>query len=372
MTVTSFMRRHYRHFNAGTLVAAAEAYAEHVRAGGKVLVSLAGAMSTAQLGVSLAEMIRRGYVHAISCTGANLEEDVFSLVGRGTYRPVPHWRELSRQQEQAFYEQGLNRVTDILIPERVFDLVAAALVKEWRAVDRAAEAGGLFPHEYLYRMLRSGALAEHYQVDPCDSWLVAAAEADLPLVVPGWEDSTLGIVFAAQVAKGDVSAGVIRGGVEYMTELSRWYEREAREITLPGVEAVGETLGETVGAAVGETVGAATGGAEAVGQAVVDTAVAERVRVGSLGFLQIGGGIAGDFAISVAPTVRDLLGRRDLPRWGYFCQISDAPTSYGGYSGAPASEKITWGKLAPSTPSFVIESDATIVAPLLFAHVLGW
>jgi len=364
------MRRHYRHFNAGTLVAAAEAYADHLRAGGKVLVSLAGAMSTAQLGISLAEMIRRGYVHAISCTGANLEEDVFGLVGRDTYRPVPHWRELSRQQEQAFYEQGLNRVTDILIPEKVFDLVAAALVKEWRAVDGDADAEGRFPHEYLYRMLRSGALAEHYQVDPRDSWLVAAAEADLPMVVPGWEDSTLGIVFAAQVAKGDVSASVIRGGVEYMTELSRWYEREAREIALHGVGGARAEGDGVVGAAAGGVAAGSTGarGDKAVG----DKAVAEAVRVGSLGFLQIGGGIAGDFAISVAPTVRDLMGRRDLPRWGYFCQISDAPTSYGGYSGAPASEKITWGKLAPSTPSFVIESDATIVAPLLFAHVLGW
>ena len=335
MTVTSFMRRHFRHFNAGTLVAAADAYRSHVRAGGKVLVSLAGAMSTARLGISLAEMIRRGYVHAISCTGANLEEDVFSLVARDTYQPVPNWRELTRQQEQAFHDQGLNRVTDTLIPEKAFDLVAAALAEEWRAVDRAADGEPRFPHEYVYRVLRSGALAEHYQVDPRESWLRAAAEADLPLVVPGWEDSTVGIIFAAHVAKGDVSAGVVRSGVEYMTELSRWYTREARAITLPEVDGTETT-------------------------------------VGSLGFLQIGGGIAGDFAISVAPTVRELLGRPELPRWGYFCQISDAPTSYGGYSGAPASEKITWGKLAPATPSFVIESDATIVAPLLFAHVLGW
>ncbi len=335
MAVTSFMRRHFRHFNAGTLVAAAEAYADHVRAGGKMLVSLAGAMSTAQLGISLAEMIRRGYVHAISCTGANLEEDVFSLVSRDTYRSVPNWRELSRQQEQDFYEQGLNRVTDVLIPEKAFDLVAAALIEEWRAVDADGDAEARFPHEYLYGMLRSGALAGHYQVDPRDSWLLAAAEADLPLVVPGWEDSTLGIIFAAHVQKGEVSARVVRSGVEYMNELSRWYTSEAREIALPAAD-----------------------GSEAT--------------VGSLGFLQIGGGIAGDFAISVAPTVRELLGRRDLPRWGYFCQVSDAPTSYGGYSGAPPSEKITWGKLSPETPAFVIESDATIVAPLLFAHVLGW
>ena len=361
MSVTSFMRRHFRHFNAGTLVAAADAYTSHVRAGGKVLVSLAGAMSTARLGISLAEMIRRGFVHAISCTGANLEEDVFSLVARDTYRSVPSWRELSREQEQAFHDQGLNRVTDTLIPEQAFDLVAAALVEEWRAVDRAGGGEACFPHEYLYRILRSGALAERYQVDPCESWLLAAAEADLPMVVPGWEDSTLGIIFAAHVAKGEVSAGVVRSGVEYMTELSRWYTREAREMPLP--PAPSDRRGGAVDGAGGT---AATGGAAAAG------AGDEATTVGSLGFLQIGGGIAGDFAISVAPTVRELLGRPELPRWGYFCQISDAPTSYGGYSGAPASEKITWGKLAPATPSFVIESDATIVAPLLFAHVLGW
>jgi deoxyhypusine synthase len=35
-------------------------------------------------------------------------------------------------------------------------------------------------------------------------------------------------------------------------------------------------------------------------------------------------------------------------------------------------EKITWGKLGVKTPKFIIESDATIVAPLIFAHVLGW
>ena len=277
MTVTSFMRRHYRHFNARTLIAAAEAYARHVRAGGKVLVSLAGAMSTAQLGISLAEMIRRGYVNAISCTGANLEEDVFSLVARKTYQPVPNWRELSREQEQAFYQQRLNRVTDTLIPETAFDVVAAALVQEWRAVGADGDLEARFPHEYLYGVLRSGQLAEHYQVDPRDSWMLAAAEADLPLVVPGWEDSTLGIIFAAHVAKGDVSARAVRSGVEYMTELSRWYAREAREITLPASEGTALT-------------------------------------VGSLGFLQIGGGIAGDFAISVAPTVRELLGRQELPR----------------------------------------------------------
>jgi deoxyhypusine synthase len=65
------------------------------------------------------------------------------------------------------------------------------------------------------------------------------------------------------------------------------------------------------------------------------------------------------------------LQRPDIPLWGYFCQISDSTTSYGSYSGAVPNEKITWGKLSVDTPTFIIESDATIVAPLIFAWLLG-
>ncbi len=90
-----------------------------------------------------------------------------------------------------------------------------------------------------------------------------------------------------------------------------------------------------------------------------------------VGFFQIGGGIAGDFPICVVPMLEQDL-ERDTPLWGYFCQISDSTTSYGSYSGAVPNEKITWGKLDGNTPKFIIESDATIVAPLVFAYVLGW
>ncbi|MCX7830176.1 MAG: deoxyhypusine synthase family protein, partial [Acidobacteria bacterium] len=62
---------------------------------------------------------------------------------------------------------------------------------------------------------------------------------------------------------------------------------------------------------------------------------------------------------------------KNVPLWGYFCQISEAATSYGSYSGAVPNEKITWGKLGVDTPKFVVESDATIVAPLIFAYVLN-
>lgn len=320
--VSDFVRHHFRHFNAATLVDAAEAYRAHLDAGGKMMITLAGAMSTAELGLSLAEMIRQDKVHAISCTGANLEEDVFNLVAHDHYVRVPNYRDLTPEDEKALFERQLNRVTDTCIPEEeAMRRVEAALLEEWMAADLAGER--LFPHEFLYRIIRSGRLAEHYQIDPKDSWLVAAAERDLPIYVPGWEDSTLGNVFAASCVAGKIrNVHTVRTGIEYMMHLADWYTATSAD--------------------------------------------------SSIGFFQIGGGIAGDFPICVVPMLRLDLRRTDVPLWGYFCQISDSTTSYGSYSGAVPNEKITWGKLDVDTPKFIIESDATIVAPLIFAMVLGW
>jgi len=320
--ISEFLRRHFRHFNAATLVDAADAYRAHVEGGGSMLVSLGGAMSTAELGISLAAMIRAGKVHAISCTGANLEEDLFNLVAHSSYVRLPDYRSLTAADERALQERGLNRVTDTCIPEEAAMVrVGAAIDALWREADRAGER--LFPHEFVYRVIRSGVLEPYYEIDPEDSWLIAAAQRDLPIVVPGWEDSTLGNRFAAAVIEGTIKdVHTVRTGVEYMIELARWYGESAADAPW--------------------------------------------------GFFQIGGGIAGDFPICVVPLLTQDLHRPQTPLWAYFCQVSDSTTSYGSYSGAPPGEKITWGKLSEETPSFIIESDATIVVPLLFAHVLGW
>jgi deoxyhypusine synthase len=314
------VRRHYRHFNAAALIDAADAYIRHLEAGGKMMVTLAGAMSTAELGLSLAEMIRGGKVHAITCTGANLEEDLFNLVAHDHYVRVPHYREISPADEKALLDRHLNRVTDTCIPEaEAIRRVEAAVMQRWQAADRASEH--YFPHEFLYQLVRSGELAEYYQIDPADSWLVAACEKNLPIIVPGWEDSTLGNIYAAHCLKGDIQdVHTVRSGIEYMTFLADWYGRESRE--------------------------------------------------SSIGFFQIGGGIAGDFPICVVPMLEQDM-EIETPLWAYFCQISDSTTSYGSYSGAVPNEKITWGKLGVDTPRFIIESDATIVAPLIFACVLA-
>ncbi len=318
--IKNFIKRHFKHFNAAVVVDAAEAYVKHMEDGGKMFLAMAGAMSTAELGISLAEMIREGKIHGISCTAANLEEDIFNLVAHNHYERVPHYRHLSSAEEETLLKRGMNRVTDTCIPEEeAMRRIERKLIKFWQRADQTKER--YFPYEYLYQLIRSGELKESYQIDPKDSWMIAACEKNLPIFTPGWEDSTLGNVFVACVMKKELSSyGAMKSGLEQMEALVRWY----REIT----------------------------------------------KTSSLGFFQIGGGIAGDFPICVVPLIeQDLKEKARL--WGYFCQISDSTTSYGSYSGAVPNEKITWGKLDKNTPRFVIESDATIVVPLIFSYVLG-
>lgn len=318
--ISQFIKHHYRHFNAAALVDAAEAYVKHLDEGGKMLISLAGAMSTAELGVSLAEMIRQDKVQIISCTGANLEEDLMNLVAHDHYKRLPNYRDLTPKDEWDLLEKGLNRVTDTCIPEEeAFRRLQKHIHALWEKADK--EGKRFLPHEFMFDMIRSGVLKQYYQIDPKDSWMVAAAEKNLPIVVGGWEDSTLGNIFASYVIKEEIKATTMRSGIEYMVELSSWYRKNSS------------------------------------GKGV--------------GFFQIGGGIAGDFPICVVPMMYQDLEWHDVPFWSYFCQISDSTTSYGSYSGAIPNEKITWGKLGIDTPKFIVESDATIVAPLIFAYVLG-
>jgi len=316
--ISEFMEKYFLHFNSAVIVDAAKAYRQQLDNGAKMLVSLAGAMSTAELGKIFSEMIRRDKVHIISCTGANLEEDIMNLVAHSFYKRIPEYRDLSPGQERELLDKGLNRVTDTCIPEdEAFRRIQEPLFKIWKKAEE--EGRRLFPHEFMYELLLSGALEKHYDIDPKNSWMIAAAERNMPIVVPGWEDSTMGNIFASYVLKGELQARTMKSGIEYMTFLADWYTDNSEK---------------------------------------------------GIGFFQIGGGIAGDFPICVVPMLYQDMERTDTPFWSYFCQISDSTTSYGSYSGAVPNEKITWGKLDIDTPKFIIESDATIVAPLVFAHLL--
>jgi deoxyhypusine synthase len=318
--ISDFLEKYYLHFNAATVVDAAKGYIQHLEEGGKMMVTLAGAMSTAEMGKILAEMIRQDKIAIISCTGANLEEDIMNLVAHDFYERIPNYRDLTPQQEWDLLERGLNRVTDTCIPEHeAFRRLQKHLEKLWK--DAEANGERFLPHEFMYKMLLSGELEQYYQIDPKDSWMIAAAEKNLPIVVPGWEDSTMGNIFASYVIKGEIKASTMKSGIEYMTYLADYYTKNSD------------------------------------GKGI--------------GFFQIGGGIAGDFPICVVPMLYQDMEMHDIPFWSYFCQISDSTTSYGSYSGAVPNEKITWGKLDIHTPKYVIESDATIVAPLIFAYILG-
>nr|WP_320132920.1 deoxyhypusine synthase family protein [uncultured Holophaga sp.] len=319
--VGAFIRHHFRHFNSAALIDAAEAYRVYLAQGGRMMVTLAGAMSTAELGLSFAEMIRQDKVHLIVCTGANLEEDIFNLVAHDFYERVPHYRDLTPQDEKELLDRHMNRVTDTCIPEmEAMRRMEDAMLEVWTEADRKGER--YFPHEFFQQVLKSGKYKEYYQIDPKHSWMLAALEKNVPIVVPGWEDSTLGNMFAAAVIRGEIkNVHTVRTGIEYMTWLADYYLKSTKE--------------------------------------------------SPLGMFQIGGGIAGDFPICVVPMLHQDL-EMEAPLWGYFCQISDSTTSYGSYSGAVPNEKITWGKLGVDTPRFIIESDATIVAPLVFAYLLGW
>lgn len=316
-----FIRNNFRHFNSAVLADASEAYVKHLKDGGKMMVSLAGAMSTAELGLTLSEMIRNDKVDAITCTGANLEEDLFNLVAHNHYVRVPNYRDFSPMDESALLAQKLSRVTDTCIPEeKAMKLIEKHIIKYFKKAEE--EDKRYFPYEFVYQLIKSGDLSKFYHIDPKDSWVVAACEKNMPIFVPGWEDSTLGNMFVAQVRKrGLKNISTVKSGLETMDFLIDWYMENSAEH--------------------------------------------------SIGFFQIGGGIAGDFPICVVPLIRLDLEEKSCKLWGYFCQISDSTTSYGSYSGAVPNEKITWEKLSIHTPRFVIESDATIVAPLMFAYILA-
>ena len=317
LPILEFILGNYKNFNARATRDALVAYWRHVERGGKMFWAVAGAMSSAQLGITLAPAIRAGLIHGLSVTGANLEESLFRLVAHHSYKDFPDYRYLTKQDDTRILEQRMRRVTDTSIPEdEAFRAVEKIVVPMWQ--EASSKGDRRFWHQYFYETIQAIPASAH-EGNADDCWLLAAARANLPIVVPGAEDSTFGNIFASYVKTGECQASIVKSGIEYMAD---FYDRY-------------QVLSEGEG----------------------------------VGFFQIGGGIAGDFPICVVPSIKYDL-QEGVKPWAYFCQISDSTTSYGSYSGATPNEKITWDKLTEDTPMFVIESDATIVAPLLLRALL--
>lgn len=318
-SISSFLEKNFKHFNARETLAAAKGWVDFCDNDGKMFLAMAGAMSTAEIGISLAPLIRAGKIHAISCTGANIEEDLFNLIGNSQYKLQPNWRYLSMEDDLQTRLEGYNRVTDTCIPEDVMVDIHEALQQLWADAGKKGESH--FHYEYFYKLIRSGFFEGKNDVPMENSWLVAACEMNLPIYTPGMEDSTIGNMFCADVMQGIVpSHNVIRHGTEQFEHLTDWYLETQKEA--------------------------------------------------GVGFFQIGGGIAGDFAMCVIPALVFDHQIEDCKTWQYFCHIGDSETSYGSYSGCPPNEKVTWHKLNPDTPNYTINSDASIVAPLIFQYVM--
>jgi deoxyhypusine synthase len=317
LPLLEFVLRNYKNFNARSTRDALLAYWRHIESGGQMFWAMAGAMSSAQLGITLAPAIRAGLIHGFSVTGANLEESLFRLVAHDHYVDFPNYRYMTKQDDTEILNRRMRRVTDTSIPEdEAFRAVEKVLVPMWERAGKDGERR--FWHEYFYELVTT--LDQRlYQGSSDECWLLAAARAKLPIVVPGYEDSTFGNIFASHVKTGECSAAAVKSGIEYMAAFYDQYR--------------------------------------------------EMSQGAGVGFFQIGGGIAGDFPICVVPSIKYDLAEPVKP-WAYFCQISDSTTSYGSYSGATPNEKITWDKLTEDTPMFVIESDATIVAPLMLSALL--
>jgi len=307
---------HTKRFNARVTRDALLAYWQHIATGGTMFWAVAGAMSSAQLGLTFAPAIRASLIHGLSVTGANLEESLFRLVAHYHYHDFPEYRYFTKADDTQLLHAGRRRVTDTSIPEEeAFRVLEQCLVPLWKAA--TAQGKRRFWHEYFYEVVQA-LPPEHYQGAPEECWLLAAAQVQIPLVVPGYEDSTLGNIFASYVKTGACNASIAKSGIEYMMAFYDQYRALAQH---------------------------------------------------GVGFFQIGGGIAGDFPICVVPSLKYDLNRA-VTSWAYFCQISDSTTSYGSYSGATPNEKITCDKLTKETPMFVIESDATIVVPLMLSALL--
>ncbi|MDO8626161.1 MAG: deoxyhypusine synthase family protein [Candidatus Magasanikbacteria bacterium] len=327
--VTQFAEETLNHLNAGSTLQSALWLKKHLDNGGKLVVTLAGALSSFEIGVMLADLIRAGKVHLVSATGANHEESYYRYVAYSHYAYIPRYTELTPEQEAELRDAGLRRITDTFLPEdESVRLMEPHLLKMWREAEKKGES--YYPHEYFRRLFKKNLIKPDKGANQADCWAYAAYQKNIPIVIPGFEDSTMGNIFASYVYNGPhkptgdtvLSGRVMKTGLDYFGFMYDWYMKESK-----------------------------------------NTPIA---------FLQLGGGIAADFPICVVPSLKhDLKLHNKVRDWAGFIEIGSSPMSYGSYSGAGGKEKITWDKLSTKSYYQIIQSDVTVVFPWMAAILLG-
>src|SRR3990167_666372 len=197
----AFAERTLLHCNGGSTMQAALWLKNHLDKGGKLVVTLAGALSSFQIGVMLAELIRKNKVHLVSATGANHEESYYRYVAHSHYANIPRYTELTPQQEAELRDAGLRRITDTFLPEdESVRIMEPHLLKMWKDAEKKGER--YFPHEYFRRLYSENLIKADPNANPLDSWTYAAYEKKIPIVIPGFEDSTMGNIFASYTYDG--------------------------------------------------------------------------------------------------------------------------------------------------------------------------
>ncbi|MDO8592661.1 MAG: deoxyhypusine synthase family protein [bacterium] len=326
--VSEFAERTLNHCNGGSTLQAALWLKNHLANGGKLVVTLAGALSSFQVGVMLAELIRKNKVHLISATAANHEESYYRYVAHSHYAFIPRYTELTPEQEAELRDAGLRRITDTFLPEdESVRIMEPQLLKMWQAAEKKGER--YFPHEYFRRLFSEKLISADRQANPADCWALAAYENAVPIVIPGFEDSTMGNIFSSYCyggphkKKGEltINQNVMKTGLEYFHLLYDWYMKTAADAPIA--------------------------------------------------FLQLGGGISADFPICAVPSLKhDLKLHGQVRDWAGFIEIGSSPMSYGSYSGAGGKEKITWDKLSTKSYYQIIQSDVTVAFPWIAAVLL--
>jgi deoxyhypusine synthase len=325
-TITAYTRKTLLHCNGGATRESAEWLKNHLDTGGKLVVSIAGALSSFQQGILLSELIRQRKIHAISVTGANHEESYYRYIAHSHYAYIRRYTELTPTQEQELRNAGLRRITDTFLPEdesvRIMEPKLLKLMKQ-----AAKEGKRYFPHEYFSELFEQGLIRPDRLSDPEDCWVYAAWKYKIPIFIPGFEDSTMGNIFASYTYTGKhakkeplFDQSIIKSGIEYFHEAYDWYMKTSADAPIA--------------------------------------------------YLQLGGGIAADFFICVVPSLKHDLGIKKVRDWAGFIEIGSSPMSYGSYSGAGGKEKITWDKLSVKSYYNIIQSDVTVAFPWIAAILL--
>ncbi len=326
--VSKYAELTLKHCNGGSTLQSALWLKKHLKNGGKLVVTLAGALSSFEIGVVLAELIRKNKVHLVSATAANHEESYYRYVAHSHYAHIPRYTELTPEQEAELRDAGLRRITDTFLPEdESVRIMEPHLLKMWKNAEKKRQR--YFPHEYFRRLFSENLIKPDPMANPDDCWAFAAYEKNIPIVIPGFEDSTMGNIFASYTYGGKyrndksfvLDPKIMKGGLEYFTWMYDWYMEMAKDA--------------------------------------------------SIAFLQLGGGIAADFPICIVPSLKhDLQLHSKVRDWAGFVEIGSSPMSYGSYSGAGGKEKITWDKLSTQSYYQIIQSDVTVVFPWIAAVLL--